>query len=42
MKAAVNPYDPDMLVTTDAIRGPLASVFKLHLEDVMNYRDEKR
>ena len=41
MKAMVHPYRKDELVRTDAFRGPLASSFKLHLEDLMVYQDSE-
>ena len=42
MKSMVYPYKKDDLVRTDAFRGPLASAFKLHLEDLTVFQDEKR
>ena len=42
MKAMVYPYRKDELVRTDAFRGPLASAFKLHLEDLTVFQDLKR
>lgn len=42
MKAMVYPYKKDDLVRTDAFRGPLASAFKLHLEDLTVFQDLKR
>ena len=42
MKAMVHPYRKDDLVRTDAFRGPLASSFKLHLEDLTVFQDPKR
>ena len=42
MKAMVHPYKKDDLVRTDAFRGPLASAFKLHLEDLTVFQDIKR
>ena len=42
MKSMVHPYKKDDLVRTDAFRGPLASAFKLHLEDLTVYQDLKR
>ncbi|TRY79121.1 hypothetical protein TCAL_05977 [Tigriopus californicus] len=38
MKAMVHPYPAADLVRTDAFRGPLASAFKLQLEDLGPYR----
>ena len=38
----VYPYKKDELVRTDAFRGPLASAFKLHLEDLTVFQDPKR
>ena len=42
MKSMVYPYKKDELVRTDAFRGPLASAFKLHLEDLTVFQDPKR
>ena len=44
MKAMVHPYRKEEanLVMTDAFRGPLASAFKLHIEDIMLFVDPKR
>ena len=42
MKSMVYPYKKDDLVRTDAFRGPLASAFKLHLEDLTVFQDLKR
>ena len=42
MKSMVYPYKKDDLVRTDAFRGPLASAFKLHLEDLTVFQDAKR
>ena len=42
MKSMVYPYRKDDLVRTDAFRGPLASAFKLHLEDLTVFQDPKR
>ena len=41
MKAMVHPYRKEaaQLVMTDAFRGPMASAFKLHLEDIMLFVD---
>lgn len=38
MKTMVHPYPLDDLVRTDAFRGPLASAFKLQLEDLGPFR----
>ena len=37
----VHPYKKDEMVRTDAYRGPLASAFKLHLDDLTTFRDIK-
>lgn len=43
MKAMVHPYRKEAkLVMTDAFRGPMASAFKLHLEDIMLFVDTQR
>lgn len=42
IKAMVSPYRPDELIRTDAFRGPLASAFKLHLEDLVSFRTENK
>ena len=44
MKAMVHPYRKEEanLVMTDAFRGPLASAFKLHREDIMLFVDPQR
>ena len=43
MKAMVHPYRKEVdLVMTDAFRGPMASAFKLHLEDIMLFTDAQR
>ena len=43
MKAMVHPYRKEAdLVMTDAFRGPMASAFKLHLEDIMLFTDAQR
>ena len=42
MKSMVYPYIKDDQVRTDAFRGPLASAFKLHLEDLTVFQDPKR
>ena len=42
MKAMVHPYRKEALVMTDAFRGPMASAFKLHLEDIMLFQDPQR
>jgi len=41
MRAMVHPYNKEELIRTDAFRGPLASAFKLHLEDLTTFRDTK-
>ena len=39
----VHPYRKEAdLVMTDAFRGPMASAFKLHLEDIMLFTDSQR
>ena len=39
----VHPYRKETnLVMTDAFRGPMASAFKLHLEDIMLFTDAQR
>lgn len=39
----MHPYDKkDDLIRTDAFRAPLASAFKLHLEDVLAFEDKER
>jgi len=35
----VEPYEKGKLIRTDAFRGPLATAFKLHLEDLLGFRD---
>ena len=40
VKSMVQPYKKDELIKTDAFRGPLASAFKLHLEDIALFRKE--
>jgi hypothetical protein len=42
IKATVHPYKKEDLVLTDAFRAPLASVFKLHLDEVAAFRDLER
>ncbi len=37
----VHPYRRDDLIRTDAFRGPIASAFKLHLEDLMGFHQPK-
>ena len=39
VKAMVHPYKKDEMIKTDAFRGPLASAFKLHLQDLALFRD---
>ncbi len=35
----VHPYRHDELIRTDAFRAPIASAFKLHLEDLVGFHD---
>ncbi len=42
MKAMVHPYKRDELIRTDAFRGPIASAFKLHLEDLLGFYDAEQ
>ena len=37
MRAMIYPYRTEDLIRTDAFRGPIASAFKLHLEDVVSF-----
>ena len=39
VKAMVHPYKKDEMIKADAFRGPLASSFKLHLQDLALFRD---
>ena len=39
VKAMVHPYKKDEMIKADAFRGPLASAFKLHLQDLALFRD---
>ncbi len=41
MKAMIHPYRKELIIT-DAFRGPLASAFKLHLQDIASFHDKKR
>ena len=38
----VHPYNKDDLIRTDAFRSPIASAFKLHLEDLMQFQDKQK
>ena len=41
VRAMIHPYRREDLIKTDAFRGPLASAFKLHLEDIALFSDAK-
>ncbi len=41
MKVMVHPYKKEELIRTDAFRGPIASAFKLHLEDLLAFQAEE-
>jgi hypothetical protein len=38
----VHPYRQEEMMRTDAFRAPLASAFKLHLEEVSTFRNIER
>ena len=42
LKSTVHPYRQEEMTRTDAFRAPLASAFKLHLDEVSTFRDAER
>jgi len=42
MKAAIHPYKKDDLIRVDAFRAPLATAFKLHIEEIADFIDSER
>jgi hypothetical protein len=40
VKAMVQPYRKEEMIRTDAFRSPMATAFKLHLEDLLPFKDE--